>query len=285
MAAQTWRDVYPPHPAAELFPMLDDAQLDELAADIKAHGLLHPIVVIADSKRLLDGRNRAEAAERAGFKITPRDVRRAGEMVDPFDYVLSANIRRRHLSTEDRLRLVDEVLKAKPTRSDRQVAKQTGTSPTTVGKRRAKGEQSGDVSTVDTSVDTKGRQQPRNRKTNTKVEEAEPELAKTAAVAVKLKEKPPGEEDDVSLQTMDAFAEATLELRRVIDYVIRRMLADHGEVLVGHPHFRERQTEILNSKKALEELNRQMVAMAHDAENRRIAEQRKTAAAEKKTAS
>jgi len=36
------------HPAAAVFPMLEESELNELAADIKAHGLLHPIVVSDD---------------------------------------------------------------------------------------------------------------------------------------------------------------------------------------------------------------------------------------------
>jgi ParB-like chromosome segregation protein Spo0J len=35
----------PPHPAADVFPMLDDDELDELAADIAANGLQLPLVV------------------------------------------------------------------------------------------------------------------------------------------------------------------------------------------------------------------------------------------------
>jgi ParB-like chromosome segregation protein Spo0J len=35
----------PPHPAADVFPMLDDDELEELAADIKRHGLQQPLVV------------------------------------------------------------------------------------------------------------------------------------------------------------------------------------------------------------------------------------------------
>lgn len=39
-----WRDFVAVHPVADLFPMLDDTSLDELAADIGVNGLRLPLV-------------------------------------------------------------------------------------------------------------------------------------------------------------------------------------------------------------------------------------------------
>jgi ParB-like chromosome segregation protein Spo0J len=64
----------PVHPIADLFPMMTDEELANLAADIKANGLIHPIVVDKDGV-LLDGRNRDRACEIAG--IEPSTVRSA----------------------------------------------------------------------------------------------------------------------------------------------------------------------------------------------------------------
>ena len=82
--------------------------------------------------------------------------------VDPYEYVISANIRRRHLKPEDKLDLIARVLQAQPNKSDRTIAKQTKTSPTTVGKVRAKKEAAGELSTVDSRVgaDNKVRKRP-----------------------------------------------------------------------------------------------------------------------------
>jgi ParB-like chromosome segregation protein Spo0J len=85
------------HPAAALFPMLADDELDELAADIKERGLLQPIVLDAQG-RVLDGRNRLAACEKAG--IEPDYVTYADG--DPDGYALAVNINRRHLKASAR---------------------------------------------------------------------------------------------------------------------------------------------------------------------------------------
>lgn len=80
------------HPVAELFPMLSDDELDDLAADIKENGLIHPLIVTPDGQ-LVDGRNRREACDRLGIEAR---VEVFGG--DPVAYILSANITRRHLN-------------------------------------------------------------------------------------------------------------------------------------------------------------------------------------------
>jgi ParB/RepB/Spo0J family partition protein len=82
------------HPVAALFPMLADDELDELAADIREHGLIHPIVVDAEGT-LIDGRNRLRACQLANVK--PRFTTLEPER-DPVAYILSENVQRRHLS-------------------------------------------------------------------------------------------------------------------------------------------------------------------------------------------
>ena len=56
--------------------------------------------------------------------------------VDPLAYVVSANIHRRHLTIEDKDRLIVQLLKADPTKSNRRVAKLTDTSHPHVAKVR-----------------------------------------------------------------------------------------------------------------------------------------------------
>jgi hypothetical protein len=188
---KTWRECIAVHPAAGLFPRPSAEELRALGEDIKQHGLTTPITIFAELLQpgdlnsgfkysLLDGISRLDAMEAANvpFRLVHGkdwdwriDLSDADSVctvvpsynVDPYDYAISANIHRRHLTTEQRLQLVDEVIKAKPDLSSRQVAKQTKVSTTTAVKRRKKLEAAGDVSTVDTSTDTKGRKQPRRK--------------------------------------------------------------------------------------------------------------------------
>ena len=62
------------HPAAALFPLLDERELAELAGDIQTNGLASPIVV--KDGQILDGRNRLRACELAG--VPPHFVEWAG---------------------------------------------------------------------------------------------------------------------------------------------------------------------------------------------------------------
>lgn len=81
------------HPVADLFPMLADDELAELAADIKERGQLQPIVLDGEG-RIIDGRNRLAACELAG--VEPAFTTYDGD--DPSGYALAVNIQRRNLT-------------------------------------------------------------------------------------------------------------------------------------------------------------------------------------------
>jgi hypothetical protein len=130
----SWRDHILVHPAADLFPMMSDAELEELAKDIvKAKGLTSPIILWSglDSPLLLDGRNRLAAIARIGGdqEATLRAGYLLDEGTDPYARVVSANIHRRHLRAEGKREVIAKLLKADPKTSDltdRQIAKIIG---------------------------------------------------------------------------------------------------------------------------------------------------------------
>src|SRR5262249_28467042 len=132
---QSWRDVLPVHPAADLFPMMSEAELRELGEDIKKHGLASRIVLwspACGSKEisLIDGRNRLDAMELVGVDtsncIIPKEA--GATHADPYAYVVAANIHRRHLTAEQKGELIAKLLKAKPEQSNREIAKQAKSS-------------------------------------------------------------------------------------------------------------------------------------------------------------
>jgi hypothetical protein len=212
--AESWRDLLPVHPAAELFPLIGPDELRQLGEDIKENGLHVPIIVLntgtisfADRNdrtkyALLDGRCRLSAMELVGirFKLVwvkgRRDIGNwqiiSDEISlplvpvdtllhcdDPYSLVASLNAHRRHLTPEGKRRAIAQLLKSQPDKSDRQVAEMVKASPTTVGTVRANMEATGDVSKLDTRRDTRGRRQPAKKGTpreGTKRKPAQPQL-------------------------------------------------------------------------------------------------------------
>ena len=104
------------HPLADIFPLIEGREFEELVADIKANGLHECIVVLDD--QILDGRNRYRACIAAGEQ--PLFVPYRGD--DPAAYVVSMNVTRRHLTQEQKRELVAKLLEAHPDKSDRQIA-------------------------------------------------------------------------------------------------------------------------------------------------------------------
>lgn len=89
----------PIHPAAELFPEMTEAEFAELVEDIRANGLHDPIVT-TPQREILDGRHRYQACMDLG--IDPQFRRYEGE---PWRYVISTNLHRRHLTDTQRARI------------------------------------------------------------------------------------------------------------------------------------------------------------------------------------
>jgi hypothetical protein len=65
--------------------------------------------------------------------------------LDPWAYVLSVNVRRRHLTQEQRRRVVEDMVRRRPDLTDRALAKLALADHKTVAARRAKAEASGEI--------------------------------------------------------------------------------------------------------------------------------------------
>jgi ParB-like chromosome segregation protein Spo0J len=176
MTKRKWRDALSIHPACDALPLMSADELRELADDIERHGLHHNIDLYLDLKThteyVIDGRNRLDAMELLGWDLIDDTGRLCsalrGHQLDSgyrepehlVAWVISANIRRRHLNQEQRRELLAKLLKANPSKSNRQVAKAAGVDHKTVAAVRAEVEARGEIPHVETITDTQGREQP-----------------------------------------------------------------------------------------------------------------------------
>jgi len=106
MSTIAGRDV---HPAADLFPLITGDSFEAFVADIKANGLMEPIVVDSVGQ-IIDGRNRARACERVGIAITTTTY----EGSDVIQYVVSHNLHRRHLTDSQRAMIAAKLATRRP---------------------------------------------------------------------------------------------------------------------------------------------------------------------------
>lgn len=86
------------HKLAEYFPILEGDEFEQLKQDIKDNGQLEPIVIYEDS--ILDGVNRWRAIDELN-KTNNTNIQvktKAYKGNDPRSFVISANIKRRHLN-------------------------------------------------------------------------------------------------------------------------------------------------------------------------------------------
>ena len=99
----------PFHPVANVFPLLEGEQFRELAEDIQAHGLQEPIVLFEG--KILDGRNRYRACFTG--RVAPQFRTFDERDGNPVAFVISANLRRRHLNDSQRAIIAAQLEKLK----------------------------------------------------------------------------------------------------------------------------------------------------------------------------
>jgi ParB-like chromosome segregation protein Spo0J len=80
------------HPIADVWPMMDDDKLKELADDISKNGQISPVWLYEG--KILDGRNRWAACKIAGVEPTTKEY--TGD--EPTAFAVAMNDRRRHMN-------------------------------------------------------------------------------------------------------------------------------------------------------------------------------------------
>jgi hypothetical protein len=91
------------HPVANLFQLMEESALADLALDIATHGLREPIRVDA-AGLIIDGRNRYLACQRA--KVEPRFETFED---DPIAFAVSMNVKRRHMNEQQRAHVAAQI--------------------------------------------------------------------------------------------------------------------------------------------------------------------------------
>ncbi len=100
------------HQLSALWPDAGDDELKALAADIVAHGLREKIV--RHDGAILDGWQRVRACSLAGIELGSDDFTDfvdSGEECAAFNYVVSINQHRRHLTAEEKLEMAAKLKK------------------------------------------------------------------------------------------------------------------------------------------------------------------------------
>jgi N6-adenosine-specific RNA methylase IME4 len=92
------------HPIANIFPMMPEPELKELRADVQQHGLLEPIWLYEG--QVLDGRNRYRVCR--DLHLDPKMKTYEGN--SPMGFVISMNLRRRHLTASQKAAIAVEAL-------------------------------------------------------------------------------------------------------------------------------------------------------------------------------
>lgn len=93
------------HEYANLFPQIEGQAFRDLVEDVRAHGVREPIVFLNGA--ILDGRNRYLAAREAAIEY-PR-MEYVGD--DPLGFVISKNLKRRHLNESQRAAVAAKLAK------------------------------------------------------------------------------------------------------------------------------------------------------------------------------
>lgn len=114
---------YKVHPAATLFPLMTSEEYQGIKQDIAENGQREPIILWCD--QILDGRNRLKACEELGIKPV---FFKLDKDTDPWKYVISHNLHRRHLNTSQRAAIAAKMATLKNGEQKRHATQNCGAS-------------------------------------------------------------------------------------------------------------------------------------------------------------
>jgi hypothetical protein len=124
----------PVHPLAEDYPEADPSEFAGLVDSIRTQGILQPLTLFDDGGvKLLEGRHRRSAGLKVGHRWRLEDFRMfCGNVGEAEVYVYSVNSLRRHLSKEQKEKMVLKLLAKHPQMPSRRLASLCGVSHSTI---------------------------------------------------------------------------------------------------------------------------------------------------------
>lgn len=139
---------------------LTQTEYEDLKQSIIENGVIVPIIV-DENGDIIDGHHRVKICEELGLTDFPTERKDDLTEEEKINMAYQLNEARRQLSAEEKRQEIKRRLQEAPEISDRQIAKQVDSSPTTVGTIRKVLEDSGQLSKLDSSIGADGKERPR----------------------------------------------------------------------------------------------------------------------------
>jgi len=158
-------------PYRDLLPPLDPAERAALKKGIEKDGIRTPII-LDEYRNVIDGANRVEVALELGVTEIPEIVYTGLSEEEKRRMAEDLNLKRRHLTSEQKRQIVARRLKADPFKSDRQIAEDVGVDHKTVGSERNRLVSTGEIPQSKTSRGSDGRTRKRTRRSTSALKTA-----------------------------------------------------------------------------------------------------------------
>ena len=192
----------------QVMPDLTPEEYQALKADIQKRGV-QVAVLIDEEGNVLDGHHRRQIADELGIDC-PHETRSGLTHAEKTNVALALNLARRHLTREQRQKIIAGCLLAAPEKSDREIAKATGADHKTVARRREQMESTWEIPQLDARVgqDGKARMASKPPKPRTPIASSPKDETITPAVLPVAKMLKPDE-------LIERFKEECIEIKQL----------------------------------------------------------------------